>query len=306
MCLTGHLHRRATQGRALKRNAISRARSTTGAEGARAVATCADRRHPCRRRARETGDMRDRDERIQRRGRQLANLVIGRLPREFDVTDDADSWPAIGLGLLSRMTTTLGSVLDLQSAQRETDAAILVRSLYEHVVHFAWLAAEPSAARIEQWRRADLVARLKADDETSQRGVPMLRDEVRVLFKALVARMSGADLNLADLAVTADRYWGGRLPGMGAHTNLESFRGWYALLYRYYSGIAHPSVRGLNPVFDKVGRTRRSIRLESEYRGHGPYGMATVVYAMALFVAGRSFGWPSDSEVHSAFDANPD
>jgi hypothetical protein len=36
--------------------------------------------------------MRDRDERIQRRGRELADLVIRRLPQDFDVTNDDDSW----------------------------------------------------------------------------------------------------------------------------------------------------------------------------------------------------------------------
>jgi hypothetical protein len=204
------------------------------------------------------------------------------------------------------MTTTLGSILDLQMAQRETDAAILVRSLYEHAVHFAWLAAEPTAARIEQWRKDDLVARLKADDETSQRGVPMLRKEIRASFESEVETMKGVALNLADLAVATDKQWEGQLPGMGKHTELESFRGWYALLYRFYSGVAHPSALGLNAVFDRLGPARRRIRLEGAYRGNGPYGMGTVVFAMALFVARRSLGWPSDAEVQSAFDRNPD
>lgn len=233
-------------------------------------------------------------------------LVTRELPREYEVTSDSDSWPAIATGLLSRMTTSLGSILDLQPAQRLTDAAILVRSVYEHAVHFAWLAAAPNAERIEEWRRADLCARIKADDDTSARGVPMLRPEVRAAFEAELVTLRGHDLNLADLAIAADAHWAGKLPGMGAHTEIESFRGWYALLYRYYSGMAHPSVRGLNAVFDRLTATRRRIRLESDYVGNGPYGMATAVYAMALLVAARSLGWPASDEVLAIFGREPD
>jgi hypothetical protein len=47
--------------------------------------------------------MRKRDRQIERRGRALIELVAGQLPQEFDVTGDGDAWPAVGVGLLSRM-----------------------------------------------------------------------------------------------------------------------------------------------------------------------------------------------------------
>jgi hypothetical protein len=42
------------------------------------------------------------------------------------------------------MTTTMQMLFDLQRRQRSADAGTMVRSLYEHLVHLAWLAADPS------------------------------------------------------------------------------------------------------------------------------------------------------------------
>jgi hypothetical protein len=250
---------------------------------------------------------RERDRVIQRRGRELTGLVALRLPQEFDVTSES-GWPAIGIALLSRMATTLESILDLQPAQHEADAGTLVRSLYEHAVHFAWLAADPSPSRMEEWRKSDLVARVKADDDMLAHGIHTLTDENRAKFIAQVAEMHGDALVLADLAIAADKYWAGKVPGMGAHTALISFRGWYASIYRHYSGMAHPSVRGLHRVVDDLGPTRRRIRLEDQYQSNGPYGIATFVFGVALYVASASatIGWPSADAIIDVFARNPD
>ena len=250
--------------------------------------------------------MRERDERIQQRGRELVGLVARQLPQEFEVTGDtAAGWPAIGVALVSRMATTLGSILDLQAGQREADTATLARSLYEHAVHFAWLAEDPEAVRLEAWRRDDLRQRLKADADASHRGLNLLSPGRRDEYKAQVAGLRGHSLKLVDLAAEADASWAGKLPGMG-QTDATSFRGMYSTLYRLYSGTAHPSVLGLNRVVDELGPTRRRVRLEGEYQSNGPYGIATVIFAVGLFVAGQSIGWPPAAEVLAVFDRHPD
>jgi hypothetical protein len=105
----------------------------------------------------------ERDERIQRRGRALVELVSQRLPQEVEIASEAAFWSAVSLGLLSRMAGTVSSIMDLQLGGHRADATTLGRSLYEHAVHFAWLAAEPSAARLQEWRKYDLQQRLKAE-----------------------------------------------------------------------------------------------------------------------------------------------
>lgn len=248
--------------------------------------------------------MRARDRSIQRRGRELIGLVTRHLPQEVDVTSDYDVWPLVSLALLSRMTTTLGSILDLQFAQREVDAGILLRSLYEHAVHFAWLAVDPGS-RIEEWHKDDLVSRLKAEADARAHGVELLRDDVRFGFEAQVARMRGSALILTNLAFAADAHWTGALPAMRGRGEAMSFRGLYALLYRYYSGVAHPSMQGLNRVVDDLGGTRHRVRLESQYQGNGPYGLATMVFALALYVAANTIGWPRAPEIEAIFERYP-
>lgn len=250
--------------------------------------------------------MRDRDARIQERGRELTALIAHRLPIEVEVTGDADAWPAIGVGLLSRMAGTLESILDLQVREREADAATLGRSLYEHAVHFAWLAAEPSAARMQEWRKYDLKQRLKADADMRRYGQQSFTRERRAELETEVTSMVGKKLTLEQLAMAADGYWTSRIPEDAlVPGTLQSFAGLYASLYRYYSATAHPTMLGLNRVTDDLDPRRRRIRLEGEYEGTGPYGLATVVFGLALFVAADAIGWPSSSEVHAVFEGNP-
>src|SRR5437773_1956879 len=136
--------------------------------------------------------MRERDERIQKRGRELVALVTSRLPQDFEVTgESAGAWPMAGVALLSRMATTLGSTLDLQQAELEADAATLARSLYEHAVCFAWLAADPEAKRLEEWRKDDLTQRLKADRDGARHGIEVLSPARRDDYKAQIASLRG-------------------------------------------------------------------------------------------------------------------
>lgn len=245
--------------------------------------------------------MRDRDQRIERRGRELVELVSRRLPQEIEVTGDADAWPAVSLSLLSRMAGTVEAILDLEPRGREADAATLARSLYEHAVHFAWLAAEPTASRLQEWGRYDIEQRLKADTDMRRYGQPLFTDETRAELEARFTRLVGKNLILEQLANAADRFWTPRIPGLVARSTF-SFAGLYASLYRFYSATAHPTMLGLNRVTDDINLTRKRIRLEREYQGAGPYGMATVVFGLALQVAARTLGWPSPQEIEAVFE----
>ena len=79
----------------------------------------------------------------------------------------------------------------------------------------------------------------------------------------------------------------------------------YAILYCSYSGTAHPSYIGLNPVVEDVTDIRKRVIVEKRPEGRGPVGMATVVYALGVCVAGQSLGWPDANRVTAAFDRYP-
>jgi hypothetical protein len=242
---------------------------------------------------------------IPERGKALVALAALHFPREINVASDADAWPLIGAGLISRMTTTLRSILVLQPTEREADAGVLVRSLYEHAVHLAWLAAHPDPLRFEEWRKDDLSSRLKADSDARVLGVEIFTAGQRTELEGKLAGMRGSPLVLANLAVAADKHWANKLPGMGGHHEVQSFRGLYAILYRNYSGLAHPTFRGLNPVVEGLGRTRRRIVLEQPYTSNGPYGIATVIFALGLHVAALTLGWPRRDDVDQIFERYP-
>jgi hypothetical protein len=235
----------------------------------------------------------------------LMQLVRERLPCETDATGDADAWPLLATGLLSRATTTLDSILLLQPTERAVDSSTLLRSLYEHVVHLAWLGADPSAARLEEWRKDDLRQRLKADDDCRAVGVEMFTPEQRADFEVQVSSMSGSPLVLTNLALAADKHWEPRIEVFSSYKEAGSLRGLYAIAYRHYSGTAHPSFRGLNPVIEDITRTRKRVVFEGPFTGRGPYGMATVIYALGLYVAAAALGWPDAHEVTSVFERYP-
>jgi hypothetical protein len=235
----------------------------------------------------------------------LMELVRERLPLETEATGDADAWPLIGAALLSRATTTLDSMLLLQPTERGIDASTLGRSLYEHVVHLAWLGADPSAARLEEWRKDDLRQRLKADDDCQTVGVELFTPEQRAGVQAQVDSMTGNQLVLTNLAVAADKYWAPRIEVFSSYKEAGSLRGLYAIAYRHYSGTAHPSYRGLNDVVEDITPTRKRVVLEGPFEGRGSYGMATVLYALGLYVAAASLGWPTAADITAVFDRYP-
>ena len=250
--------------------------------------------------------MSDRDQRIQARGRELLALASRHFPREFEASGDADAWPLIGNALISRMTTNLEAILTLHPAGHASDGGTLLRSLYEHAVHLAWLGAEPSAERIERWRSYDLRQRLKADDDARQRGIELFTDAQRSQLEAQISGMTGGDLVLADLALVADSHWSGKLPGMGQQDQPQSFRGLYPFVYRHYTAVAHPRYQGLNHVVEDATPGRQRVRLEGRHEGMGPYGLATVVFALALYVAADTLGWPKKGQkVNAIFERYP-
>jgi hypothetical protein len=245
------------------------------------------------------------DDDIPKRAHALAALVRAHLPAEFDAHGDNDAWPLIATGLLSRMTTTLEQLMTLRPHGLAVDAGTLVRSLYEHVVHLAWLAADPSAERIEEWRKDDLSNRVTTENDARRRGTKLFEDDEFEALKAQVAALKGNKLFLEQLADAADKHWAGKLPGMGKSTTVKSFRGTYVFLYRNYSGTAHPTYRGLNPVIEDVSLTRKRVVLEAAGSVTPPYGLATVIYAQALFVAAASLDWPAKDDVLAAFERFP-
>lgn len=238
---------------------------------------------------------------VEQRARLLVGLVTEHLPVEGFSRGPGDSWPLIGPALVARATGSLQAIMTLLPLDRDADALILLRSLYEHVTTFAWLSSEPTAERLGRWLKSDSVARIRADDDCVRLGMPILEADQRARLERTIASLPSEMPDLLSQAEAADNHWSGHIDGLDESGMPSSFRGLYAFAYRRFSAIAHPSNMGLNFVttdLDGGGHRVDLEQLQPEMRG--PFGLSTVVFALGLYVAEASLGWPAAAAIDSA------
>jgi hypothetical protein len=176
-----------------------------------------------------------------------------------------------------------------------------LRSLYDHVVTFAWLGADPPP-RLALWRKEDLEGRLKIHREFAAAGEQLIPDGEREQMERGIARLDGKAPDLASKAAMADKHWIPRIGGALRPNSLSSFRGFYTILFREHSGLVHATMRGLNHVTVDLAPPRKRVVLEAPLgESNGPYGMATVVYGVGLLVTAQALGCPDADEVEAVF-----
>lgn len=237
---------------------------------------------------------------IDMRASALIDLVEGRLEVEGDASGPETAWRMVGPALLVHATSSLRSIVfRLRPDGAHNDSSRLLRSLYDHVVTFAWLAADPPP-RLALWRKDDLKERLKIHREFAHAGEELLPDDVREGMERSVAQIEGSAPNLADKAAIADRHWIPRIDALEPH-GMRSFRGFYTILFRDQSGLVHATMRGLNHVTIDLEHERKRVVLEGPLGSSSPYGMATAVYGIGLLVAAQALGWPDADEVDAIF-----
>jgi hypothetical protein len=245
----------------------------------------------------------DREAQRLAQARALVDLVRPNLPLTVRVSGPHDAWPLVGPAFVARIVGSAEALWHLHSLERQADAMVVLRTLFEHTVTFAWLAADPSEEQLKRFLKSDSVARLKADDDAIAVGQPLLSDEKRAEFEKQRDTLPKEMPDLAQRSVAADDYWSGKLPGLEHSDEPVSFRGLYALAYRHHSAVAHPSLMGLNRVSTDDPDGSVTIHLEQlDPSDHGPFGMGTVLLVLALMISARTLEWPTDAEIISAMD----
>ncbi|MBI3770335.1 MAG: hypothetical protein HY271_17830 [Deltaproteobacteria bacterium] len=221
--------------------------------------------------------------------RELAALIRDRLP----IACGTDRWPSLGWALLARMAGTTGTIVTLRSSQSANDGFCLLRVLYEHVVTFAWLAADPVDERIDLFRKNDAIERIKADNDLRSIGDYSLEPETRRQLEALRDSIAGNCPKVPQRAEIADLYWKDRIEEfVEDSTSPYSFRGMYRQLYRHGSFLVHPTLLGLNKVTTQNPDGTRTIHMEAVDRPPFPIGLTVVVQGAALIVAEHALQWP--------------
>lgn len=233
------------------------------------------------------------------RARALIDLASEPYPREVRGNSIENIWRMVAYGLIARMTNCLDAIVSLHEDQKAAESVILGRSLFDHVVTFAWIAAEP-VERTARFVKNDAYWRLKTDEDCRRLGIESpLTAQKRADFKSQLELGKNMP-DLAERAVQADEYWIGRIPILEPAPDVKSFRSFYAWIYRHNSSYEHASYMGLNSV--AVDLSDETARVDvSQGVVMRDVGLISVLYTIALRIAADVLGRPDSAEVDAVW-----
>jgi hypothetical protein len=114
---------------------------------------------------------------------ELVVLVRRGLPRRFYRSDT--NWSLWSTAMLVRMADTVDAAMRLMDGGNDVDGGTLVRSLYEQVVTFAWIAIDPGP-RYSRWFSQPLWDELRLHNDAMTFGVPVLSEDEVAKTKRIV------------------------------------------------------------------------------------------------------------------------
>jgi hypothetical protein len=173
---------------------------------------------------------------------RLCSLVESRLPLTVESDRSQDDWNVVGPAIIAAATRHLRALESLKSTfPSKVIAYQLLRSLYEYVVTYAWVAADPDG-RSRQWLKYDFNYRLKMDDDFRELGEALLADDTREWIDAQLPDVVPMT-DVLSRARKADEAWGETLAQLDGYLSedLRSFHRLYPLIYRNGSQFTHPS-----------------------------------------------------------------
>ncbi|MEA2297745.1 MAG: hypothetical protein QOF77_681 [Solirubrobacteraceae bacterium] len=215
----------------------------------------------------------------------LVALVRRQLPMRFYAGETW--WSIFGSASLARMCDTVESLLDLLAARRDADAQEMVRSLYEQVVAFGWIAIDPDE-RHQRWIDDAGAQMFALHQEGLAFGETVLTED-----EVVVAEAAERLPPMIERAAEVDEYWGRRAPRLHTGEAL-SFRHLHLTIYRVGSGTTLESY--ITP------RERRIVVDRAREKTLAWYAFAAPLLAMALVIASQRFVWLDDDEVRAISD----
>lgn len=211
--------------------------------------------------------------RMRRANRELIQLVRSDFPQRFYA---GERWAKLyASAALLRMCDSVETLMLLLPDRRDPDAQIVLRSLYEQVVTFAWVMIDPTE-RHRRWEGESMKELLRLHNDARRFGERVLSDrEVEMSERA-----TGLP-RLTQRAVEADEYWPEETRGFHAAGHLLSFRGLYLSIYRVGSRPTHANLQALADY----------VQLDTDPRvvaEHGPDDRSMVWYALAAPLLGMA------------------
>jgi Family of unknown function (DUF5677) len=218
---------------------------------------------------------------LRRVNREFVRYVRGHFPMRF--YSGEPWWTVSAAAALLRMCDTVEGMMLLMARRKDGDALILLRSLYEQVVLFAWVAIDPDD-RHTRWEGESNKQMLKLHNEVLPYGETILSPAEVAICEAATGTPS-----VATMAHELDEYWPSHVDGLYAAGHLFSFHGFYQSIYRIGSRPAHASLESLEPY---VRRTPYPLTVAE--REDDPmlwYSLAAPLFGLCLVIASRRFHW---------------
>lgn len=177
---------------------------------------------------------------------QVVSLIEDRLPLDVRSIGPEDDWDVVAPALLAAAARHLRATEQLQNGLRSRVVGWqLVRSMYEYVVTFAWIAGDPDERR-RLWLKSDYQQRLKLDDDftaVNAAETALLNPDQRRRIAEYVEEVGGSMPSVPNRAASVDERWAGSLAEIEAHLpeGFRRFRTLYPLIYRNGSQFTHPT-----------------------------------------------------------------
>jgi hypothetical protein len=237
-------------------------------------------------------------ERFVRTGRALIDLVDERLPQR--VYRGEGRWAILGQAFVARMADILRSLIRLADAGVENDRMVLLRTLYEHVVTFCWIAVDPER-RLPQWGYTTHIYRLQLHFDALAYGTTILSDSEVAAIKRLRKDNAGMP-GIAQRAAEVDDYWPSVVRGFRtppeAGADLLTMKGLYAGIYRIASRSVHAQLEAIEQCVDFSRLPRGPAVVRPQQTDHLFSGMVAVpLFALALLVCHHRFRWPKEERI---------
>jgi hypothetical protein len=232
-------------------------------------------------------------------------LAIGdeHLPEAFWPAQQRDFARVLMTAMLARIMGLVESISRLTEPRKQSDALILLRSLYEHVVMFVWVAADPTV-RAEELSQHSLRHRKTLHHDAAPFGVEDLLGPAELEAARTAAKLK----DVQQRARQADEFWTPKIPGFHPHPEREpkavrTFEGLYVVVYRLASRDAHASLEAFNSTLNRRGNR---LEIGRELRDPGDVywsALAVPITSMALLVAHEGLGWLDNDQVADLNDA---
>jgi Family of unknown function (DUF5677) len=228
---------------------------------------------------------------------KLCELVAGHLPKVSSTDGRYENWQTTSAVFVARAGRSLQSVFALYQGGYYCDASTVMRSLFEHVATFAWLAIDPPK-HLKLWIRSDAEECLKAHNQMFDVTKENLIDDASIAqYRAIVAEGPERAPNIVAMTNAADVHWSSKLPHVNPGPKESGgFAGLYRVAYRWTSTHAHPSPRGLDS-FVQVPEAGVVLVDGEGWLTAEIFTMAPTIYWLGLAIAADVLGWPDADQL---------